>query len=93
MSEAVTQTRIGAALLHLHNSDASDVLGRIQALDTVREMQAVLAAKDAEIERLTDKVEGLEADFNSVLTKLWQRGGDRGRVWIINNYPKFKSPE
>ena len=39
-----------------------------------------------ESERLTDKIEGLEADLDSALDVLWRRGDDGAREWVRMNY-------
>lgn len=49
--------------------------------------KSVLDAKDAEIERLQDKVDGLDEDLMSALEMLWKRGDDQAREWVKANYP------
>lgn len=48
------------------------------------------AAKDVKIERLTDKIDGLESELRSALQIIFRRGDDKARFWLAANYPEFE---
>ncbi len=36
-----------------------------------------------------DTIDGLKSELDDALEMLWQHGGDKGRSYILHNYPNF----
>jgi len=67
----------------------SDWCAEIRAQQYMAAAAMEIEQRDAEIERLQDKIDGLKIDLDSALNVLWRRGDDGAREWVRLNYREF----